>query len=298
MKIGLIESTSSQIYTDAWNGFARLGTPVYFKDTEVNKKLEDCDIYVLNGNNHADRPAKMYAFKSGKPIIQVTGCLFEVKNPTKYVRVNVNGFVNNMAQLPDGDYNRWEQIRKFFGFKDIFKKRQGEGICFALNAITSPQQFDNLENWLYENVKYVSSQTDQPIYVRLHRKQKKSYNDTYRKMIDEFNVHQIIDTKQADVPKNFGTTITYTSTYSVKSLMYGTPTIATHPGNFVYDITQSKPTKENLSWYPDEDALTYHYAKLANTLWSVEEINSGKCWDTLERYLQSNPKQNYHWIGV
>jgi len=298
MKIGLINSTSSQIYTDAWNGFARFGTPLYFEDRQLDPKLAECDLYVLNGNNYEDRPAKMFAYKSGKPIIHVTGCLFEVKNPTKYVRVNVNGFVNNMATLPDANYDRWDQIKKFFKFKDIFKKREGEGIVFALNAITSPAQFENLEDWLYNNVEKVAKETDQPIYIRQHRKQKKPYGKKYRQMIDDFKVHQILDSKHADVPKNFAATVTYTTTYSVKSLMYGTPTICTHPGNFVYDITKNEPTLDNLSWYPDEDSLTYHYARLANMLWSVEEINSGKCWETLSRYLQSNPQQNYNWIGV
>lgn len=292
----MIVGRGSQIYTDAWNGFAKFGTPVYVKDTEVNPQLKDCDLYVMRGNDVVDRPAKMFAYKSGKPIIHVTGCLFEVKNPTKYVRVNVNGFVNNMAQLPDGDYDRWEDIRKFFGYKDIFKKRDGSGIVIALNAKTSPAQFDSLEDWLYNVVKRLRDTTDQPIYIRHHRKRKKGYTNKYNQMFKEFKLHEEGDTKSSKIPKRYAGAVTYTSTFSVASLMYGTPHIATHPGNFVYDITKSDPAE--IDWYPDEEMLSYHYAKLANTLWSVEEINSGKCWNTLERYLKSNPKQNYNWIGA
>ena len=248
------------------------------------------------GNDVKGRVAKEYAYRSGKPLLVVTGSLFEVKNPTKYVRVNVNGFVNNMAQLPDADYNRWEQIKRFYNFKGIFKKREGKGVVIALNAKTSPAQFDSLENWLYNTVKVLSENTDQPIFIRHHRKRKEPYTNKYRQMLQEFNVREEGDTKSGDVPTQYAAAITYTSTFSVKSLMYGTPHIATHPGNFVYDVTQSEPI--DLSWYPDEDSLTYHYARLANCEWSVEEISNGKCWETLERYLHSNPQKNYNWIGV
>ena len=296
MKIGLIRSPGSDIYQQALNGFGRFGKTVHCNENEINSDLQNCDVYVVMGNDVKGRVAKEYAYRSGKPLLVVTGSLFEVKNPTKYVRVGVNGFVNNMSQLPDANYKRWEEIRRFHGYKDIFKKKTGKGVVVALNAKTSPAQFDGIEDWLYNTVEKITQATDQPIYIRHHRKRKAGYGKRYSQMLNDFKVYQDGDTKQGSVPTQYAAAVTYTSTFSVTSLMYGTPHIATHPGNFVYNITKSEPT--DIDWYPDEDTLTYHYARLANCEWSVEEINNGTCWETLQRYLHSNPQENYKWIGV
>jgi hypothetical protein len=275
--------------------FARFGDTFTIYDNENSPYLEQCDMFVIMGNDVKGRPAKEYVYKSGKPFLVVTGSLFNVKNPTM-VRVNVNGFVNNMAQLPDADYNRWEKIRRYYGFKNIFKKKEGKGVVIALNAKTSPAQFDGIEDWLYDTVKTVSESTDQPIYIRHHRKRKVGYSEKYNQLLKEFKVNQDGDTKGGKVPTKYAAAITYTSTFSVTSLMHGTPHIATHPGNFVYGITESDPA--NLEWYPDEDSLTYHYARLARCEWDIDEIRNGKCWETVEHLLHSNPQQNYNWIGV
>jgi len=295
MKIGLVMSSGSQLYQDAVKGFTRFGQIFLCHDSVVHQELRNCDLYVMMGNDVKGRRAKEFVYKSGKPFLVVTGSLFNVKNPTM-VRVSVNGFVNNMSQLPDADYSRWEKIRKYYDFNNIFKKREGKGVVIALNAKTSPAQFDGLEDWLYNTVKTVSENTDQPIYIRHHRKRKQGYTNKYNQILEEFKVHQDGDTKQGGIPKQYAAAVTYTSTFSVTSLMYGTPHIATHPGNFVYDITKSEPI--DLDWYPDEDSLTYHYARLARTEWTLQEIHYGQCWETLEPLLRSNPQQNYDWIGV
>ena len=295
MKIGLVLSSGSELYQAAVKGFTRFGQIFLCHDSSAPQELRNCDLYVIMGNDVKGRPAKELVYKSGKPFLVVTGSLFNVKNPSM-VRVGVNGFVNNMAQLPDADYSRWEKIRRYYGYDNIFKKREGKGVVIALNAKTSPAQFDGIEDWLYSTVEKISQATDEPIYIRHHRKRKEGYTNKYNQMLKDFKVFQDGDTKGGAVPKQYAAAVTYTSTFSVTSLMFGTPHIATHPGNFVYDITHSDPSQ--LDWYPDEDTLTYHYAKLARCEWTVEEIINGACWEALEPYIKSNPQQNYQWIGV
>jgi hypothetical protein len=298
MKLGIVMSECSPIYQQAAFGFAQgLKCDYYMcKDTDVKHSLNKCDSYVLVGNDYKDRPAKQFVYKSGKPFVVVTGSFFEVKNPSKYVRVHVNGFVNNMCDLPSANYNRWEQLVNHYKFKNIFKKRDGKGILIALNAKTSPAMMSyKLENWLYDTVKQLRDVTDEPIYIRHHRKRKKGYTEKYNEMKKQFKVKEETDTRDAGIPVKYRTALSFTTTFSVQSLMYGTPHICGHPGNFVSNITPSEITKENLDFYPNEDDLAHHYARLARCEWTVEEIKSGECWDTL-RPLPNN-KTNYQWLG-
>ena len=299
-KLALVYSPSSEIYMKALMGFRKLGYQTeIFDDRDKPKNISEFDCFIMLGNDYKNRAAKEYVYKNGKRCIIITSSFFEGKNPTKYVRVHANGFVNNMCTMPEPDYDRWTMLRQYHQYDNIFEKKQGDKIVIALNAQTSPamMKFD-VSNWFFKAAKQLREHTDKPLYVRTHRKKKEPLGPKFQDACRRFKVKEISDTKEAEVPHhNISTAISFTTTFSVKSLMFGTPHIAMHEGNFVSDITRSTIKDKNLDFYPDKDSLEHHYSRLANCEWSLEEIHNGKCWETLLPYLQSNPKLNYHWLG-
>jgi hypothetical protein len=298
MKLGIVMSKCSPIYQQAAYSFAT-GLNCDFclvPEHSINEQFKECDAFILVGNDYKNSPSKRFAYNSGKPLLVINSSFFEGKNPQKYVRVNLNGFVNNMCELPSPDYKRWESLVQYYRYKDIFRKRDGKGILIALNAKTSPALLKfSMEDWLYDTVKQLKQVTDHPIYIRHHRKKKQGYSEKFNQMRREFNVKEESDDKTSDVPKKYAASLAFTTTYSVKSLMYGTSHISGHPGDFVSNIVNSDISEESLNFYPNEDELYAHYGRLSRLEWSIEEIKSGQCWDTLRP--TANKKQNYDWFG-
>ena len=297
--IGLVYNNSSQIYLDACKQFKRYGDYIEFNENKLDKRLDECDWFVLVGNDIEGRPVKEYVYKSGKPFFVVTGNYFDIKD-NGYVRILVNGYLNHFGQTPMiTDYQRWEQVRRHYQLKSGFYQNVGYKIVLALNSKTSPSLFNTkIEDWVVNTVKKIRKNTDRPIYIRHHRKQKEPYSnkmkeiEQYKKI---FHDHDVFTNRQDY--KHVGTAVTFNSTYSVLALHQGIVNVTTHPGSPIYDITPHDFSICSLQDYPERELLIDYYAKLSCCMWKINEIGKDYFWDLYEPLLKENKRENFHWLG-
>lgn len=299
--IGLVLSTCSPQYQKALKAFCNIGEKYRWFDNDdiVTDELKKCSWYVIVGNDVIGRKAKEYVYKSGKPFIVITGSLFNVKERTDVVRLNVNGFTNNFASMPPSDVDRWSKVRQHHNLPAKFTKSKGEQIVIVFNAKTSPALFNvDMEKWFYETCEQLTKVTDRQLFVRHHRKRKLGYNNYFSKALKQFKVKEQRDTRTGGINNDkVGCAISLTTTYSVGALALGIPNISMHEGNFVYDVTRHDITDDNLQWYPDSDRLLHHYGMLSNCEWWIHEIADGTAMKVLRPLLEQNNKQNRQWLG-
>lgn len=307
MKVGIITNKSGSIYLNAALAFAKLFPKHYIGDENtLTSELDSCDFYVVIGNYfinynvHRAGPVKKYVASSGKPFIVVTGSLFNVKSPDKYIRLNVNGFTNNFASMPPSDPNRLIKLMSFHNIQHVGKHKRGDKIVIAPNALASPMMFGkDVDKWIYFVLDTLDNVTDIPIQLRYHRKNVIDHSEWYSRLYKKYGdvIDISIDQKNDNGPlQNAYCVITYNSTFSVLSLLTGSSNISMHPGNFVYDITKHSLDEESLTHYPGYDEIVGHYGKLANMEWSVDEIEDGTAWKVLGPMVEANEQINRQWL--
>jgi len=297
--IGLVFNNSSPLYLNACEQFKKWDEFFTFDENVISPMLSHCDCFVLVGNDIQGRPVKEYVYKSGKPFFVITGNYFNIKNEG-YVRVLVNGYLNNFGQVPQvADHNRWNELRQHYKLRDSFKRKEGSRIVLALNSKHSPSLFKaSIEEWVVKAVSEIRAVTDKPIVIRHHRKQKVPYSNLIKRAYEYQNVSSELDYNDSKTSlDDTDISVTFNSTYSVLSLQSGVINIATHPGSPVYNVVKNDFSKESLNYYPDEETLRNYFATVSNCHWKVNEIAGNKFRDLYEPLIEENKRENFHWVG-
>jgi hypothetical protein len=306
VKVGIITNHSGSLYLDSALAFSNLFEKRYVTtEDKVTPELDTCDLFVVVGNyfvnynvNRAG-PVKKYVYASGKPFIVVTGSLFNVKKPN-YVRLNVNGFCNNIAVMPPSSPERLIKLLSHYSITNIGKHNRGDKIVVAPNALASPMMFGkDVDKWIYFVLDELENITDRPIQLRYHRKNVIAHSDWFQRIHKRFGdeIDICTDTKDDLGPlEDAYCVITYSSTFSVLSLLTGSSNISMHPGSFVYELTKNDTSTESLTYYPGYNEIESHYGKLANMEWSVDEIKDGSAWKVLAPMVEENVQLNRQWL--
>lgn len=297
--IGLVFNNSSPLYLNACEQFKKWDEHLLFNENVLDPMLERCDSFVLVGNDIFGRPVKEYVYKSGKPFFVITGNYFNIKDEG-YVRILVNGYLNNFGQVPNvPNLDRWEQVRRHYKLREGFKRKEGSKIVIALNSKHSPSLFKaSIEEWVVNAVSGIRKVTNKPIVIRHHRKQKVQYINLIKKAYEYNNVSSEVDCNDSNTSLNdTDISVTFNSTYSVLSLQSGVINIATHPGSPVYNVVKNDFSSDSLNYYPDEDTLRNYFAAVSNCHWKVNEIAGNTFRDLYEPLLKENKRENFHWLG-
>lgn len=308
MKVGIVTNNSGSIYLDAALAFSELFSDCFVtSENQLSPELDSCDCFVVVGNYFKNYKVyragsvKRYVFESGKPFIVVTGSLInDSKNPTKYIRLNVNGFTNNFGVMPPSDPDRFATIRQQLNLIEYGKRVRGDKIVIAPNALASPMMFGkDVDHWLYLLLDELVNITDRPIQLRYHRKRVIEHSKWYNKLYDRFcnQIDIYVDQKSDNGPlEDAYSVITYNSTFSVMSLLSGSSNVTRHEGNFVYDITKHELDENSFDYYPSYDQIEDHFGKLANLEWSVNEIKDGSAWKVIAPMVEENIQVNRDWL--
>lgn len=308
MKIGIVTNNSGAIYISAALAFSKLFDKHYITtEDQLSPELDSCDCFVVIGNYFKNYkiyragPVKRYVYDSGKPFIVVTGSLInDSKNPSNYIRLNVNGFTNNFGVMPPSNVDRLLKIKRDIGLSTIGKRVRGDKIVIAPNALASPMMFGkDVDHWLYLLVDELLQITDRPIQLRYHRKKVIEHSKWSTKLHGQFGnkIDIYVDQKGDNGPlEDAYCAITYNSTFSVMSLLSGTSNVTRHEGNFVYDITKHGLDEDSFEYYPPYDQIEYHFGKLANLEWTVGEVEDGTAWKVLAPMIEENIQINREWL--
>jgi hypothetical protein len=308
MKVGIVTNNSGAIYIKAALAFSKLFDKCFVtSEDQLSPELDSCDCFIVIGNYFKNYkvyragPVKRFVYDSGKPFVVVTGSLInDSKNPSRYIRLNVNGFTNNFGMMPPSDLDRLAKIKKEIGLTTAGKHIRGDKIVVAPNALASPMMFGkDVDHWLYLLIDELLQITDRPIQLRYHRKKIIDHSKWSTKLFNQFGnkIDIYVDQKNDNGPlEDAYCAITYNSTFSVMSLLSGTSNVTRHEGNFVYDITKHDLTEESFEYYPEYDQLEHHFGKLANMEWTVGEIEDGTAWKVLAPMFEENIQLNRDWL--
>jgi capsule polysaccharide modification protein KpsS len=146
-------------------------------------------------------------------------------------------------------------------------------------------------SWTEQTVKEIRQVTDRQIIVRPHPlyRRKTQHAKCKETVCDHFNVQwQEADvTQEGFVPiqeqlQNAWCTVTYSSGTGIDAVLNGTPNIACDTGSMVYDVSSTDIKQVEEPYRGDKKVWTN---KIAHCQWSIEEFESGECWEHVNKSL-------------
>ena len=84
------------------------------------------------------------------------------------------------------------------------------------------------------------------------------------------------------VLKNTWCTVTYTSGTGIDAVLHGVPNIACNSGSMVFDVSSKNLEDVENPYKGDKEIWTN---KIAHCQWSIEEFESGECWDHVSKSI-------------
>lgn len=257
----------------------------------------DCDVAVIFGS-WKDRDilhhnVKREIISKAKQFIVLETPLIG-RGPVKDVmddewyRIGLGGFLADTGTFYRGNKgpDRWDIIRKHFGITLNGSDRKGkDNIVVALQL---PQDASlrgaSIEKWARDTCLAIRTQSDRPIIIRfpqIPRNWDVPPLEVARKLP---NVEFQMGTKDNLIPtlQSAHCTVTYTSGFAIDSLLNGTPTIATNPGNFAYSIAPHTVDGIDDIKMPPRDQWLYN---LSYCQWHLTEIENGLPWRHLRQLL-------------
>ncbi len=253
----------------------------------------------------AQHKGKGKIIESGMPYVQLETQLIGRPITTALhneFRVGVNGFLWDDAKWGFEHIEHIKHVMKRGRAMKVFTrngfhplvpwKNDGEYVLVCMQKVgdASLRGADIFE-WTENTVNELRKYTDRKIIVRphpLYRKQT-SHNILKEKILKIANVHW----QEADLLKeNFipineqlrgaWCTVTYTSGTGIDSVLHGVPNISCNPGSMVSEVSKRKVSHVNKLWRGDK---TVWANKIAYCQWSIEEFESGECWEHVSKSI-------------
>ena len=300
MRVAIIEDTANyQQYRKVLHSFAKgCGGDI---TNSGNTKGYDCAVIFgsyKKGRGRAAHQGKGKIIESGMPYVQLETQLIGRPIDTAFhneFRVGVNGFLWDDADW-GFDHIHTDRSNKVFernGYDpDIKWKEDGEYILLCMQKVGDASlRGADVFAWTEDTINEIRKYTDRKIIVRPHPLYRKStlHHKLKEKVLAVADVHwQEADvTKSNFVPiaeqlKNAWCTVTYSSGTGIDAVINGIPNVACDTGSMVYDVSTKdiagveKPYRgEKRKWSN----------KIAHCQWSVEEFESGECWEHVSKSI-------------
>jgi hypothetical protein len=189
----------------------------------------------------------------------------------------------------DDSYNRWSELQKKFNIEVKEWHRPGDLILICLqkpmdSALNRLHEKNiNYQDFCIDLIKEIKTVSDRKILVRSHPKDPTDLISNLKLLFSdiEFSNSKSI---QEDLDRAW-CMITFNSTSSVDSVIYGVPTITLDPSAVSAEVTfhflddiESDINFDRDSWLK----------KIAFMQWSEEEIKSGYVWELLKNKVWDN----------
>jgi len=300
MRVAVIEDTANyQYYIDVLHAFAKgCGGNI---TTSGNTKNYDCAVIFGSYKKERGRSAqkgKGKIIESGMPYIQLETQLIGRNIHTPFhseFRVGVNGFLWDDAKW-GFEHIVTDRSKKVFGRNgydsDVAWRQSGDYILVCMQKVGDASlRGKDIFQWTRETVREIRNHTHRKIIIRPHPLYRKS--GAHKVLKDEMlgiaDVHwQESDlTKPAFVPiedqvAKAWCTVTYSSGTGIDAVINGVPNIACDTGSMVYDVSSKKLSEVENPFRGDKKEWAN---KLAHCQWSIEEFESGECWEHVSKSI-------------
>ena len=138
--------------------------------------------------------------------------------------------------------------------------------------------------WIHEKIINIRKHSDKKIIIREHPLQLSENKNLLIKTLIEKNLNCFISENKniEDDLVNASSCITLSSSASIDALIKGVPIFVEDQRSFAYEIANLNIKNINNPVNKERDTL---FKSIANTHWSLEEIENGKCWYFLKKIL-------------
>ena len=300
MRVAVVTDTANnKHYLKYLESFAKGSSGDLVSSAEAHKY----DVAVIFGSYKKERgkPAhrgKGKVIESGMPYVQLETQLVGRPITTALhdeFRVGVNGFLWDDARWGfehiEGD--RSTKVFERNGYDPNVPWRQdGDYILLCMQKVGDASlRGADVFKWTEDTVAQIRNHTDRKIIIRPHPLYRKSslHSQLREKVLRVADVHwQEADvTKPNFMPiaeqlKNAWCTVTYSSGTGIDAVINGVPNVACDTGSMVYDVS-SKDIAEIENPYKGDK--TEWCNRIAHCQWSVEEFESGECWEHVSKSI-------------
>ncbi len=300
MRVAIIEDTANNNhYLKYLKSFAKGCNG----DLVTSDSVRGYDCAVIFGSYKSERgkPAhkgKGKIVESGIPYVQIeTQLIGRPITTAKHneFRVGVNGFLWDTAKwgFEHIKENRAEKVFSRNGYDvDVQWKEDGDYILLCMQKVGDASlRGQDVFLWTEETVESLRQFTKRPIVVRPHPLyRKKAQLTKCRDFVLDYPevIWQETDLKRdgfvpiAEQVKDAWCTVTYTSGAGIDAVLQGVPNVACNTGSMVYDVSSHKLSDvENPYRGPKQEWTN----KIAHCQWSIEEFESGECWQHVSKSI-------------
>ena len=300
MRVAVIEDTANhQQYRDVLHSFARgSGAEIITSD-----RAGQYDCAVIFGSYKKERgrathQGKGRIIESGMPYIQLETQLIGRPIHTPFLtefRVGVNGFLWDNAKWGFEHITQDRSLKVFErnGYDpDLPWKTDGDYILLCMQKVGDASlRGRDVFAWTEDTVNEIRKHTNRKIIIRPHPLYRKSalHNKLKEKVLAVADVHwQEADLTEPDFVSiaeqlnNAWCTVTYSSGTGIDAVINGVPNVACDSGSMVYEVSSKDIAEIEAPYRGDKKQWTN---KIAHCQWSVDEFESGECWEHVNKIL-------------
>jgi hypothetical protein len=302
MKVAICKSSAHKVEYQAKLGSFFKGIQSQNDDVEYNDypQSTEYDAAVIYGSYKPARGSlhhkiKTKITKNFKKFVQLETPVIGRSAKTvdhDYLRVGVNGFLFDEAEwgFDHMDKARYKKVFKHTGYDTNQEwKTNGEDILILMqNPGDASLRGQNIFEWALNTVSTLKNYTDRKIVIRPHPLPRKGF-DQFLQKVTEFDNVEVVENS---LPKNFRPleldfkncycAVSISSGSAVDAVLAGIPHLATDPGNMAWEISTHK--LENIEQRYIGDRIDW-MQKIAMCQWSVEEFESGECWEHVSKSI-------------
>ena len=300
MRVAVIEDSGSRKqYRDVLNAFAEgCGGGI---TNSSNTKGYDCAVIFGSYKRERGRTAqqgKGRIVESGMPYVQLETQLIGRPIHTPFLsefRVGVNGFLWDDAKwgFEHITHDRTKKVFNRNGYDpDVAWKQDGEYILLCMQKVGDASlRGADVFAWTKDTVDQIRKHTNRKIVVRPHPLYRKAeqQNKLKETVLRVSDVHwQEADLREpgfipiAEQLKKAWCTVTYSSGTGIDAVINGVPNVACDTGSMVYDVS-TKDVSEIENPYRGQKKQWTN--KIAHCQWSIEEFESGECWEHVSKSI-------------
>jgi hypothetical protein len=261
-------------------------TPHFFIQNGIKKKARDGNFFYEQVESISKKQNVPILIRELPILRQI--CLDQTDKHTsfedRWVRFSWNSFFMDEGLHPyDPSYNRWDELQKQYNIDVLPQTFRGDYILFSL-------QLDGdsaLNRLTYNDISYkdyccdiitnIKQLTDRPILIRSHPLDKTVITHIKSVFGDTIN-YSTESNIYNDLNRSY-CMITYNSTSSVESILYGTPTIVLDPSAVAFSVANSLNNIESLKEYNLDNWLQ----QIAFMQWQGKELSDGYVWKLLKQ---------------
>ena len=300
MRVAVIQDTANhKQYRDVLQSFAK-GCD---GDITNSGNTNGYDCAVIFGSYKKERGRSTHHGKgkiieSGMPYIQLETQLIGRPIDTAFhneFRVGVNGFLWDDAEwgFEHINHDRSKKVFERNGYDpNVPWKQDGEYILLCMQKVGDASlRGADVFQWTEDTVNNIRNHTDRQIVIRPHPLYRKSklHNTLKEKVLAVADVHwQEADVTKPDFVaidkqlKNAWCTVTYSSGTGVDAVLNGIPNVACDKGSMVYEVSSKEISEVENPFTGDK---TEWANKIAHCQWSIDEFESGECWEHVSKSI-------------